>query len=485
MPYLLLITFPVAIGASCFLLRTQTRLVIVLAVATMLAQVALAVFIPVDQPVRLLGLTLNLDPLGQLFLIVVPAVTALMFVTTWRLPHGENYLPIALMIIGLASTIVLLLQEPFVAALLLVSAGLLSVLAIVDLPTGSSLLVEPAVIASALKYLVLMALAGVLMYMGFILINMYRPGVMPQQVEPPRIVLALLAVGFGLRLAVAPFHSWLPDLVEHAAPMVAALVIIVLNTTGLLFLISVFQFFPVIVAENEHGLALLAWLGALAALAGGLMALVQDRPRRVAGYLVVYNAGMVLFGLATITPAGLAGAVFETFNQILAVPLLLLSLALLEQPDGRAPNVVRRDLLWRWPVGGAGLLGGGLALLGLPPFSGYASKMLFYDVAARNDIVFLGLLVGATALGLLALARLAHQRLLGAPEDQPVEETPRLLGMTEVDLPAQRRLEREPPVVALAVVLLLAWCLAIGLYPKPLLAMITDMIRGLTFVREL
>jgi len=63
---------------------------------------------------------------------------------------------------------------------------------------------------------------------------------------------------------------------------------------------------------------------------------VQDRPRRIAGYLVVYNAGMILFGLATITPVGLMGAVFEAFNQMVAVPLLMVSLMLLEQPDGRS-----------------------------------------------------------------------------------------------------------------------------------------------------
>lgn len=484
MSYLLLITFPVALGASCFLLRKHTRMVILLSVATMLAQLALVLLIPVDQPARLLGLTLNLDPLGQLFLVGFPAITALMFATTWRLPHGANFPPIALVIVGLASAIILLLQEPFVVALLMVSAGLLSVLAIVDLPTGSPLLVEPAVIASALKYLVLMAFAGVLMYMGFVLINVYRPGEAPDQTAPPRIVLALMAVGFGLRLAVVPFHSWLPDLVEDVAPMVAALVIVVLNTTGLLFLISVFQFFPVLVAENESGLRLLTWLGAIAALAGAVLAVLQSSARRTIGYLIVSNAGMVLFGLATTTPIGLAGAVFEALNQLLAVPLLLLSLALLERPDGRPPKAGRRDLLWRWPVAGSGLLGGGLALLGLPPFSGFAGKLLLYEVAARSNLLILALLIGATLLALLALARLAHDRLLGPPEDVPEVAAPLMLGATELDMPAQRRLDPEPVVVALAVVVLLAGCLAIGLYPQPLMATITDVIRGLTFVRE-
>jgi formate hydrogenlyase subunit 3/multisubunit Na+/H+ antiporter MnhD subunit len=482
MSYVLLITFPLALGASCFLIRKETQLVIGLSVAALIVQLALVLVMPVDQPVRLLGLTLNLDPLGRLFLAGFPAVTALMALATRRLPHGEHFASIALIIIGVASAIVVLLQEPFVVALLLVSAGLLSVLAIVDLPTGAPTLVEPRVIASALKYLVLMAFAGALAYMGFVLINVYRPGISPDQTTP-RLVLALIVVAFGIRIALVPFHSWLPDLVEDASPMVSALIIVVLNTTGLLFLISVFQFFPALVAENERGLQLLTWSGALAALIGAFLALLQDCPRRTIGYLVVYNAGMILFGLATTTSIGLAGAVFEAFNQTLAVPLLMVSLALLEQPDGRPPKAIRRDMLWRWPVAGSGLLGSGAALIGLPPLSGFASKMLLYEVAARDSALLLLLLIGATALALLALARLARDWLIGAPEDQPVPETPLVLGTTELDLPPQRHLAPEPFIAALVVLAFLGGSLAIGLYPQPLFETIADVIRGLTFVR--
>ena len=162
MSYVLLITFPLALGASCFLLRHEMRLVMGVAIAALIAHCALVILSPVDQPVQLLGLTLNLDPLGRLFLAGFPAVTALMMLATWRLPHGEHFVSIALVIIGVASAMIVLLQEPLVVALLLVSAGLISVLAIVALPSRASQLVEPNVIASALIYLVLMALAGAL-----------------------------------------------------------------------------------------------------------------------------------------------------------------------------------------------------------------------------------------------------------------------------------------------------------------------------------
>ncbi len=81
-------------------------------------------------------------------------------------------------------------------------------------------------------------------------------------------------------------------------------------------------------------------------------------------------------------------------------------------------------------------------------------------------------------MALLALLRLAHDRLLGPDEDTSAEETPILLGTTDLDRPHTRRLEREPRGLALLAGALLALCLAIGLYPDPLLATITDVVRG-------
>src|SRR5262249_18854602 len=156
---------------------------------------------------------------------------------------------------------------------------------------------------------------------------------------------------FGLRLAVAPFHSWLPDLAQDAAPMVSVIVVAVVNVTSLLFLVDSFQlfFFPAGVIgtpESERDLAIMMALGVLTAVLGAVLALAQSSLRRTIGYLVVYNAGMVLFGLATVDKIGVTGALFEAFNQIITVLLLFLSIGLLEQPDGRPPNVVRHDLLW-------------------------------------------------------------------------------------------------------------------------------------------
>jgi formate hydrogenlyase subunit 3/multisubunit Na+/H+ antiporter MnhD subunit len=123
-------------------------------------------------------------------------------------------------------------------------------------------------------------------------------------------------------------------------------------------------------------------------------------------------------------------------------------------------------------------------LLGVPPFSGFASKLLLYQAAARQSWLELLLLIGATVLAGVALLRLAQERFLG-PSDQVPDAAPLLLGETELDRPATRRLAPEPRSTALLALLVVVASLAIGLYPQPVLTLINDVARGLTFVQVL
>lgn len=483
MIYLLLILFPISMAASCFVLRKRTALVTAAAVGTVIVQMLLAAQIPIDDPSRLLGITLTLNSLTRLFMLLFLSVSGLAFIAAWHLPHGENFVPVALVTLSLICGI-LLLQDLFIIALLLVGAGLAAVLALVDLPPGAGTLVGTRSIATALKYLVLMVLAGVLMYLGFVLVDVFRPGELPGRIPLSRFVLALLALGFAFRLALIPFHTWLPDMVEDAAPMVSALVVAIINSASFLVLLAAFQAFPALLADNTFGLNVLRAGALLTVIVGALLALGQTSLRRTLAYLIIYNSGMVFYGLSSLTELGLMGAVFEALNQTLAITLIFVSLGLLERPDGRAPGVVRRDLLWRWPVAGVGLLGGGLALLGLPPFNGFASKLLIYEAAAQRGWLEPMLLFLATGVALLALMRLGRDWLFGSTEEVSTVD-PLLLGETELDRPAVRRLAPEPLSTAALTLLLLLLCLSIGLYPQPVLDTIAEAVRGLAFVRAL
>jgi formate hydrogenlyase subunit 3/multisubunit Na+/H+ antiporter MnhD subunit len=484
MIYLLLILFPVSMSLSTFVLRRNTGLIIFAALGTVLTMLLVATRIPPDDPAIFLGVPLTLSALNRVFMLLFIAIAGFAFVAAWHLPHGENFVPIALLILAQVCAL-LLLQDPFILTLLLVAAGLTAVLAIVDLPAGASSLVGTRAIAAALKYLVLMAVAGMLMYIAFVLNDIFRPGELPDRISPARFILALLAVSFALRLALIPFHTWLTDLVDHAEPLVTALIITLLNTTSLLALILVFQSFPSLLLESEGAMGVVRVGALLSVLLGGLLALGPSSLRRTVAYLILYDCGMVFYGLTSLTTFGLAGAIFGALNQTLAVLLIFVSLGLLERPDGRTPGVLRRDLLRRWPVAGAGLLAGCMALVGLPPLNGAMSRLLTYQAAAERGWIELLPLVAGTLFAGLGLARAAAARLLGPSEDATVVAEPLQLGETELDRPARRRLEPEPRSTAVLTALLLGLCLGIGIFPQPLLATINEAIRGLAFLRAL
>jgi formate hydrogenlyase subunit 3/multisubunit Na+/H+ antiporter MnhD subunit len=483
MLYLLIIFFPAAMAAGLFLLRAQIMPSISGGMLAVIVQIALVMQLPVDAPVRLLGLTLTIDPLGRLVMLTILGVALFSYVVTFFIAHGENFVPVSLLILGITNATVLLMQEPFVASLLMVSSGLLAILAIVDLPIGSTVLVERSPLITALHYLVLVLLSGFAMYMAYVLLTIYWPTEQNGQGSPVHLIMALLIVGFGMRLAIFPFQSWLIEVTEYAAPMVTVLIITALNSTGLLFLIATFQFFPVIVSENAHGMQMLMYLGAVTMILGALFGLATPHLRRTPSYLIVANSGLMLFGVASASSTGLAGAIFELFNQMIAVLIIFVAIALLERPDGRPVVTIRRDLLWRWPLAGSGFIGGLLLLLGMPPFSSYTSKLLIYNAAAHASPAFVVLLGIGSLLTLAAIARLLYERLLGAAEELPTEEMPILLATQEIERQSDRRLLSEPVGLSVVLFVLLGVCCVIGLYPQILLTMIDDVIRGLTFVR--
>src|SRR5688500_8770564 len=111
MLYLLLIFFPITMALSTFVLRRRTGLVIFGAVGTVLALMLIAIQLPVDDPTIFLGVPLTLSALNRLFMLLFLAIGGFTFVAAWHLPHGENFVPIALLTLGLVSA-VLLLQNP-------------------------------------------------------------------------------------------------------------------------------------------------------------------------------------------------------------------------------------------------------------------------------------------------------------------------------------------------------------------------------------
>jgi formate hydrogenlyase subunit 3/multisubunit Na+/H+ antiporter MnhD subunit len=172
---------------------------------------------------------------------------------------------------------------------------------------------------------------------------------------------------------------------------------------------------------------------------------------------------------------------FGVINLALAVTTVLISLEMIEYPTGGHSESAHADVLWRRPIAGTGLLGGGLALIGWLPSPGGTSYLLTLQAAAEAGWGELSVLLIAMILATLALVQLAVQYLIGPRTRTPVPE-PLLLGETEVNRPPPMRLPREPLGASWLVGSLLVTMLVIGIFPNVLLPTIEAAVRSLAAI---
>jgi NADH-quinone oxidoreductase subunit M len=232
----------------------------------------------------------------------------------------------------------------------------------------------------------------------------------------PRVQLViggLFALAAATRLPLVPFHSWARDVLSEAPAGVVVLVAGVASRLGGYVLVRLF-------AGIEHDAArtLAPFLGALAALTvmyAVLAALRTNDVRRLAAYLALVPGGVTVLGVAGLTPLALDGTVLFLFAGGLAAALVAGSAATLTERAQARSLGLAAGLAGRIPKLSWLLLVGCLAVLGLPFLATWTSGLMVFLGTFRTQpgaafVVAFGLVLGA-----VAVARLMHRVVFGAP----------------------------------------------------------------------
>src|SRR5204862_3303699 len=173
---------------------------------------------------------------------------------------------------------------------------------------------------SSLKYFILGSFASAFLLYGIALIygataTASQPGTtniatiasrLDQSLYPPLLFAgaAMLLVGFGFKIATAPFHVWAPDVYEGAPTPVTAFMAAGPKAAGFASFMRVFLIgFPfAAVASTPAGYVHKAWLAALVVMAiltmtiGNVVAIVQNNVKRMLAYSSIAHAGYALVG---------------------------------------------------------------------------------------------------------------------------------------------------------------------------------------------
>jgi multicomponent K+:H+ antiporter subunit D len=219
----------------------------------------------------------------------------------------------------------------------------------------------------------------------------------------------LLLVVFALKAAVFPLYLWLPSAYTAASAPVAALFAI-MTKVGVYAIIRVFT---LVFGAHAGVAAEIAnpWLLplALATLTtGALGALASDRLRGLVAYLIIVSIGMLMAAVGLFSAPGLSAALVYLIH----TTLITAGLFLLSHIIGAQRNSMEDRLAVAMPLSQPLVLGllffvGAAAIVGLPPFSGFLSKLMIL-IAARDDpaIAWIwSIVLTASLLALIAMSR--------------------------------------------------------------------------------
>jgi len=190
---------------------------------------------------------------------------------------------------------------------------------------------------------------------------------------------AMFIAGFGLKAALVPFHTWLPDAHPSApAPISAMLSGVLIKTLGIYALARVL--FNA-VGMTPLFLDVLLVLGTLSIMVGVLLALGQDDIKRTLAYHSISQMGYVVLGFGLGTRLGIAAGLFHLMNHAVFKTLLFLNAGSIEYATGTRDYNKMGGLRSKMPVTAATSLIASMSISGIPPFNGFWSK-LFIIVAA-------------------------------------------------------------------------------------------------------
>ncbi|HKP46888.1 MAG TPA: NADH-quinone oxidoreductase subunit N [Pyrinomonadaceae bacterium] len=209
---------------------------------------------------------------------------------------------------------------------------------------------------------------------------------------------AMMLVGFGFKIATAPFHVWTPDVYEGAPTPVTAFMAAGPKAAGFASFVRVFVFaFPfVAVAGSVSGHIHAAWLNALVALAmitmtlGNVVAIAQSNVKRMLAYSSIAHAGYALVGFIA---AGAAADAAQRNAAISAVVFYLLTYAVMNLGAFAVVQLISRAGDRRTEVedyNGIGFKAPWLAfalslfllsLLGMPLTAGFIGKVMVFRAA--------------------------------------------------------------------------------------------------------
>lgn len=203
---------------------------------------------------------------------------------------------------------------------------------------------------------------------------------------PLLVTIALMSVGLAIKSALFPFHSWLPDAYGYSTVSSAAMLSSLVSKGYIFLLIKIF--YRVIgfeIIRESKIINVLFVFGLAGMIFGSLSAIKENDIRRMIAFSSVAQIGYIYMGIGLGTEAGMVASIFHIFSHAATKSLLFIAAIGLTDVSGGSRKF--QDLTgsaYRNKIAGLTFTVGSFAMVGIPIFSGFISKLLFAEAALFN-----------------------------------------------------------------------------------------------------
>lgn len=241
---------------------------------------------------------------------------------------------------------------------------------------------------AATKFLIYTAFSGILILAAFLGLAFlsgsgsfdYSPALAQGlTLAQQTVLMGILLVGFGIKIPLVPFHTWLPDAhVEASTPVSVLLagVLLKLGTYGILrFCMGLFPDAWLEIAPW------LAWWAVVSVLYGSLAAIAQTDMKKMVAYSSVGHMGYILLAAAAATPLSVLGTVMQMVSHGLISALMFLLVGVVYKKTGTRDLTVLKGLMAPergLPFVGSLMVLGAMASAGIPGMMGFISEFVVF-----------------------------------------------------------------------------------------------------------
>jgi multicomponent Na+:H+ antiporter subunit D len=271
-----------------------------------------------------------------------------------------------------------------------------------------------------------------------------------------RLAFVMMVSGISVKAALFPLFFWLPRAHGVARTPISALLSGLVVKGGVYMFIRVgILMFPDLSVSYT---GLFFWMGALTGLTGVILAIVQKRFKLILAYHTVSQVGIIMMGLSQTSGLSFEGGLLHVLNHGLFKGLLFLTAGVIIHAYKTNDVYAIKGVMKTMPLAGTALLVGILSITGAPFFNGYVSKALI-----------------ATGLGDDTMRTVAYTLINISTVTSFVKVGKMLIG------PKVEAVARPDASEIASMMVLVAGCLALGLFHVPLGQMILG--KDLSYVK--